>query len=330
MTEENVNNIRWDLDVRNLDASLRNSKWQDKMIECTFSDALSILREIELNTDKDFLTSKYACEIITHGTTAPEYSYVKVKDLVQKAISTYSDLLDDSLVATEDSKLTARIKGHSLFSLIRYNPSRLKDENLLQFVFYQLICLLECFHRRGIPYLNLEPISIFVDDLFRVSLAPPCVCKLGEFACFETNQSNPLKETLPIQNSVEFHEVLSGWITGKVSNYDYLMYINHLAGRRAGDPTASAVLPWVTDFSSPQDGAQHLRDLTRTKFRLTKGERQLDATYLHLEHSDSSSLAGESGKVEPFLPHHILDMMPNLAYYTYKVQCCWRHVSPDI
>lgn len=114
------------------------------------------------------------------------------------------------------------------------------------------------------------------------------------------------------------------------------MYINRLAGRKAGDATASAVLPWVTDFSSPQDGTQHLRDLTRTKFRLTKGEHQLDATYLHLEHSDPSALLRKGGNVESFLPHHLLDMMPNLAYYTYKVRCCrcclflLFHVNPDI
>lgn len=97
------------------------------------------------------------------------------------------------------------------------------------------------------------------------------------------------------------------------------MYINRLAGRKSGDPTASAVLPWVTDFSSPFDlygsgSTECLRDLTRSKFRLTKGEHQLDATYLHLDQSDILGRADET-----FVPHHLLDMMPNLAYYTYKV-----------
>ncbi|VDL96269.1 unnamed protein product [Schistocephalus solidus] len=61
-----------------------------------------------------------------------------------------------------------------------------------------------------------------------------------------------------------------------VSNYDYLMFINRLAGRKPGDPSASAILPWVTDFSVENGG---YRDLTKTKFRLKKGESQLDATY---------------------------------------------------
>lgn len=106
------------------------------------------------------------------------------------------------------------------------------------------------------------------------------------------------------------------------------MYINRLAGRTLGDPAASAILPWVTDFSSPNGG---LRDLTKTKFRLTKGERQLDATYgdgkrhwrQPSEANKPSHYPAAQGDrqqiMELFVPHHLLDMMPNLAYYTYKV-----------
>ncbi|KAL5108597.1 WD repeat-containing protein 81 [Taenia crassiceps] len=283
MTEEDVIDYHWDLTVSNHEASLRKSRWLNKTFGCTFSDALSALREIELNIDREFLTRKYACELLPRGATPPEYQYVKVKDLVWKAVSTYNDLLEDASTVIDDTEMTVRLKGRSLFSIIRYNPSRLKDENLLQFVFYQM--------RSGESVLH------------------------------------------PHMYRDEFHDVLSGWILRKVSNYDYLMYINRLAGRKAGDATASAVLPWVTDFSSPQDGAQHLRDLTRTKFRLTKGEHQLDATYLHLEQSDPSALSRKGSNVESFLPHHLLDMMPNLAYYTYKarqtsVENLQRYVRP--
>ncbi|CDI97412.1 wd40 repeat [Echinococcus multilocularis] len=347
MTDEGVIDIHWDLTVRNREASLqvlfprnfvflcndrRKSEWPDKIDDCTFSDALSILRKIELNADKEFLIRKYACELLSQSATPPECQYIKVKDLVQKAVSTYTDLLGGALVVADDTKMTTRIKGHSLFSIIRYTPSRLKDEYFLQFVFYQIICLLEYFHRQGIPYLNLETNNVFVDELLQVGIAPPCLQSLDKCAKIETDQTASQDVTSHIQYSDEFHDVLSGWILRKVSNYDYLMYINRLAGRRAGDATASAVLPWVTDFSS-QDGTQHLRDLTRTKFRLTKGEHQLDATYLHLDQSDPSALAREGGKVEPFLPHHLLDMMPNLAYYTYKarqtsVENLQRYVRP--
>lgn len=134
--------------------------------------------------------------------------------------------------------------------------------------------------------------------------------------------------------------------------------MNKLAGRRVGDPTASAILPWVTDFSVEDGG---FRDLTRTKFRLTKGESQLDATFQRDANqpptaplltipapvdllSTGAWQKAEGSEVgvaylptvgganernhDHFVPHHLLDIMPNLAYFTYKVRSA--HASKRI
>ena len=90
-----------------------------------------------------------------------------------------------------------------------------------------------------------------------------------------------------------------------MSNFDYLMALNHLVGRHEGNRKFHAVLPWVIDMTAPpeptmddgqaaaagctscaadgEDG-HHAeeeapepgwRDLRKTKWRLAKGDEQV-------------------------------------------------------
>ncbi|KAM3180364.1 hypothetical protein ACTXT7_016423, partial [Hymenolepis weldensis] len=319
MAKEDGNFI-WRFGVKHPNAYLQESKWSSEKSECTFSEALAHICNLDLNSDKKLVAVNVYRFIHSRADVTNEQPNIKVHELVQKAVKVYKELQGDAAVMLGDAELIAHLKGRNLSSIIKYNPVRLKDELTLQYIFYQIICLLECFHSQGIPYLKLTPKNIFVDDLLQVNIAPPSVKKMEDSARLYVNSDLLPENSHEIKDSNEFYEILCGWVLRNISNYDYLMYINSLAGRKAGDPTTSAVLPWVTDFSSPFDpdnsnGTQQcLRDLTRTKFRLNKGDYQLDATYLHsIEHGDT--FLGET-----FVPHHLLDMMPNLAYYTYKAR----------
>jgi Beige/BEACH domain len=48
-------------------------------------------------------------------------------------------------------------------------------------------------------------------------------------------------------------ELTERWRTRQMTNLDYLLRLNTLAGRRAGDHAFAPMLPWVLDFSMPPE-----------------------------------------------------------------------------
>ena len=72
------------------------------------------------------------------------------------------------------------------------------------------------------------------------------------------------------------------------------MALNFLAGRRMGDPNNHPVMPWVYDFSSENAG---WRDLAKSKYRLCKGDAQLNNTY------------------NSQVPHHISDILTEVYHF---------------
>lgn len=92
------------------------------------------------------------------------------------------------------------------------------------------------------------------------------------------------------------------WQKGLLTNLAYLMMLNAAAGRTVGSQHNPPMLPWVSNFAGEIDirsdmgnmileKSPYWRDLSKSKFRLTKGDDQLDHTYQNLRHHVPETLS---------------------------------------
>ncbi|KAL0079254.1 hypothetical protein J3Q64DRAFT_1645069 [Phycomyces blakesleeanus] len=174
----------------------------------------------------------------------------------------------------------ASYRGTTLQDLITYNPGVLSSNFKKGFVVYQLLRAVASLHSRGILHGRQVASNILVDENLWTQLAG-----------MECGAN-------PMDIDVKEEPLVIKWVRGEISNYSYIMALNHLAGRKEGDPNFHPILPWVVDFTgtSVEDG---WRDFTKTKFRMNKGDEQLDFTF--------------DGPV----PHHITDILSDITYYVY-------------
>ena len=102
------------------------------------------------------------------------------------------------------------------------------------------------------------------------------------------------------------------WQKGLLTNLAYLMMLNAAAGRTVGSQHNPPMLPWVTNFAGEIDlrsdmsnllleKSPYWRDLSKSKFRLTKGDDQLDHTYQNLR-------------------HHVPETLSEITYTVYKAR----------
>lgn len=104
------------------------------------------------------------------------------------------------------------------------------------------------------------------------------------------------------------------WVGHQITTLDYLLCLNFFAGRRFNVPNHHPIVPWVTDFSSRTSG---WRDLTKTKFRLNKGDQQLDQTY---------QMAATHGQSKQTAAHHVTEVFSEITYYVYKARVTPKEV----
>eukprot|EP00041_Stephanoeca_diplocostata_P036608 m.1342664 g.1342664 ORF g.1342664 m.1342664 type:complete len:1750 (+) comp24899_c0_seq7:136-5385(+) len=175
------------------------------------------------------------------------------------------------------------------------------------FIVYQVVQALHAMHRQGLAHGDLKPAHVLLDHTLWVTLGGiGSPAPAGRRAC-RPSVERPLAISAAERDMHALGETyataLTAWVNGAMSNFDYLMLLNGLVGRSLHDPSHHPVLPWVVDFTSASGG---WRDLTRSKFRLHKGDQQLDFTY-------------GTGQVsaEGIVPHHVSDVLSEVTYYVY-------------
>ena len=110
--------------------------------------------------------------------------------------------------------------------------------------------------------------------------------------------------------SMRLCEATLKWRNGELSNFDYLLLLNYHAGRIPGDPNNHPIFPWVMEFTHKDGG---YRDLSKSKYRLSKGDQQLDFTYI----SAQEELRQRGFHQDGLVPHHIGDISSEVTYYVY-------------
>ncbi|KAK9521049.1 hypothetical protein VZT92_020888 [Zoarces viviparus] len=244
---------------------------------------------------------------------------------------------------------------YSLHDIVSFSPAKLANSHAkVLFILYQLLIALQGCHAAGLSCGELSLQDIAVDEQLcsRLKLNLAHYEELGpegDANSDSTGRQVP-KSVLPRNNSCvspenkilckdcfdELKKLVLDWVHGRVSNFRYLMELNRLAGRREGDPNYHPVLPWVVDFTVPLG---KFRDLRRSKFRLNKGDKQLDFTYEMTKEALAAAVgngvggggvggdlggsvgAGGAGPSDHLhVPHHISDVLSDITYYVYKAR----------
>lgn len=212
---------------------------------------------------------------------------------------------------------------YTLENILHFSPNVLKSDWHIRFLMYQLLSALAHLHGLGVAHGNICPASVMLTDscwcwlcicdkpLLGLNLSSrdgrctiPTSSMMG--CCIKGCSSRGLYTDLKLSPFVDWHTAFSQWWRGELSNFEYLLFINKLAGRRWGDYTFHMVMPWVIDFSTKPDENSDLgwRDLSKSKWRLAKGDEQLDFTYSTSE-----------------IPHHVSDeCLSELAVCSYKAR----------
>uniref|UniRef100_A0A7E4UU69 BEACH domain-containing protein n=1 Tax=Panagrellus redivivus TaxID=6233 RepID=A0A7E4UU69_PANRE len=188
-----------------------------------------------------------------------------------------------------------KLKKLSFYSLF---PQYAPTANSMVFKFYiaQLLALFKECHAKNF-YPMFDPSIILINEHHWIWLKLDDALENVSRTKFFTKEE---KETAPPTSETDLKKATREWCSGKLTNFDYLMLLNKFAGRKSGDHTRHPVMPWVSDFTSPDS---NYRPLNRTKYRLAKGEAQLVEQY---------------SKQTP--SYHVPELLSDICYMVYRAR----------
>ncbi|XP_055114373.1 WD repeat-containing protein 81 isoform X2 [Symphalangus syndactylus] len=289
-----------------------------------------------LDSVRQALQRVYGCSFLPVGETTQCPSYTREGPCPPRGSPACPSLLRAEALL-ESSEMLYVVHPYVQFSLhdvVTFSPAKLTNSQAkVLFILFRVLRAMDACHRQGLACGALSLHHIAVDEKLcselRLDLSAyerpeedeneeaPVARDEAGITSQEEQGGQPGQPT----GQEELRSLVLDWVHGRISNFHYLMQLNRLAGRRQGDPNYHPVLPWVVDFTTPHG---RFRDLRKSKFRLNKGDKQLDFTY---EMTRQAFVAGGAGGGEPpHVPHHISDVLSDITYYVYKARRTPRSV----
>ncbi|XP_036926288.1 LOW QUALITY PROTEIN: WD repeat-containing protein 81 [Sturnira hondurensis] len=289
-----------------------------------------------LDSIRQALQRVYGCSFMPVGETTQCPSYARDGPCPPRGSPACPSLLraEALLESLEMLYVVHPYVQFTLHDVVTFSPAKLTNSQAkVLFILFRVLRAMDACHRHGLACGALSLHHIAVDEKLcselRLDLSAyekleedeneetPVARDRAGTDCREEGGGGPGCPTC----QEELRSLVLDWVHGRISNFHYLMHLNRLAGRRQGDPNYHPVLPWVVDFTIPHG---RFRDLRKSKFRLNKGDKQLDFTY---EMTRQAFVAGGAGGGEPpHVPHHISDVLSDITYYVYKARRTPRQV----
>ncbi|KAH8298223.1 hypothetical protein KR018_011403 [Drosophila ironensis] len=224
----------------------------------------------------------------------------------------------------------------SLYDCITFSPALLgKGYNKTLFVIYQILQLTKHLQAQGLFLGDLRLQHIVLRENLWLQALPRLQCNLlaedpavedmspmtplasedlGDLPALQLPSGSTVFDLRLAYDPAQFNlrEYAEMWCNGQLSNFDYLTILNNACGRSVSNAAHHHIMPWVTDFSG-RNGA-NWRDLTRSKYRLNKGDVHLDLMYAQATQHAAGELIGDQA------PHHVSDFLSEITYFVYMAR----------